>query len=78
MLAWYVEIQSQALGSAVLHADETGWRVDGRAHWLWCFTTSDLTYYMIGPAKVRAASASASERRMKRVGGGKTDAARDN
>src|SRR4051794_40474165 len=55
LLAWYLEIQAQALDSAVLHADETGWRVDGRTHWLWCFTTSDLTYYMIdrsrgGPA----------------------------
>jgi len=31
----------------VLFADETGWRVDGKTHWLWCFTTRDLTYYMI-------------------------------
>ena len=55
LLAWYLEIQAQALDSAVLHADETGWRVDGKTHWLWCFTTADLTYYMIdrsrgGPA----------------------------
>jgi transposase-like protein len=55
LLAWYLEVQAQALDSAVLHADETGWRVDGKAHWLWCFTTADLTYYMIdrsrgGPA----------------------------
>src|SRR3954447_20296086 len=44
LLAWYLEIQTQALASAVLHADETGWRVNGKAHWLWCFTTTDLTY----------------------------------
>jgi transposase len=55
LLAWYLEIQAQALESAVLHADETGWRVDGTTHWLWCFTTTELTYYMIdrsrgGPA----------------------------
>jgi transposase len=55
LLAWYLEIQDQALDSAVLHADETGWRVDGRTHWLWCFTTTELTYSMIdrsrgGPA----------------------------
>ena len=43
LLAWYLEIQAQALDSAVLHADETGWRVDGTTHWLWCFTTTDLT-----------------------------------
>ena len=47
LLAWYLEIQTQALDSAVLHADETGWRVNGTTHWLWCFTTTDLTYYMI-------------------------------
>jgi transposase len=47
LLAWYLEIQAQALDSAVLHADETGWRVNGKTHWLWCFTTTDLTYYMI-------------------------------
>jgi hypothetical protein len=45
--AWYTEIRAEALGSAVLHADETGWRVQGKTHWLWCFTTADLTYYMI-------------------------------
>jgi transposase len=55
LLAWHLGIQAQALGSAALHADETGWRVDGKTHWLWCFTTTDLTYYMIdrsrgGPA----------------------------
>ena len=52
---WYAEIQRQALSSAVLHADETGWRVKGKTWWLWCFSSSDLTYYMInrcrgGPA----------------------------
>lgn len=47
LLAWYLEIQARALDSAVLHADETGWRVNGQTHWLWCFTTTDLTYYRI-------------------------------
>jgi transposase len=47
LLSWYLEIQTQALQSAVLHADETGWRVDGKTYWLWCFTTDSLTYYMI-------------------------------
>jgi transposase len=47
LFAWYLEIQTQALDSAVLHADETGWRVQGKTHWLWCFTTTNLTYYMI-------------------------------
>jgi transposase len=47
LFAWYLEIQAQALDSAVLHADETGWRVNGKTHWLWCFTTTDVTYYLI-------------------------------
>ena len=47
LLAWSLEIQAQALDSVVLHADETGWRVQGKTSWLWCFTTTDLTYYMI-------------------------------
>ena len=43
LLAWHLEIQAQALNNAVLQADETGWRVDGKTSWLWCFTTADLT-----------------------------------
>lgn len=44
---WYEGIAEEARDGAVLHADETGWRVSGRTHWLWCFTTPDLTYYAI-------------------------------
>jgi transposase len=44
---WYEQIQQEALRSAVLHADETGWRVKGKTHWLWSFSTSTLTYFMI-------------------------------
>lgn len=44
---WYEQIQQQALNSAVLHADETGWRVNGKTHWLWCFSNQGLTYFMI-------------------------------
>ena len=47
LYAWYEQIQQQALHAAVLFADESGWRVDGKTHWLWCFTTRDLTYYLI-------------------------------
>src|SRR5207253_3553441 len=51
LFAWYEQIQREALQSAVLHADETGWRVNGKAWWLWCFGTHDLTYYMIDRAR---------------------------
>ncbi|MDN5936837.1 MAG: IS66 family transposase [Nitrosospira sp.] len=44
---WYLEIQAEALNSAVLHGDETGWRVNGKTHWLWCFSNPRLTFYMI-------------------------------
>ena len=44
---WYLEIQAEALNSGVLHGDETGWRVNGKTHWLWCFTNPRLTFYMI-------------------------------
>jgi transposase len=47
LFAWYEQIQQQALQSATLHGDETGWRNDGKTNWLWCFSNRDLTYYMI-------------------------------
>jgi transposase len=44
---WYEQIAAEARISAVLHADETGWRVNGLPYWLWCFANPDLCYYMI-------------------------------
>ena len=35
------------MNSAVLHADETSWRVAGKTYWLWAFANQDLTYYLI-------------------------------
>jgi transposase len=51
LYSWYEQIQQQALHSAVLFADESGWRVNGKTHWLWCFTTDNLTYYMINRSR---------------------------
>ena len=45
--AWYEQIRQEGLSSAVLHGDETGWRVNGKTHWLWCFSNERLTYYLI-------------------------------
>lgn len=45
--AWYEQIGDEAKKSAHLHADETGWRVNGQTHWLWCFTNDRNGYYMI-------------------------------
>jgi hypothetical protein len=43
----YQEIGRKVSQSAVLSADETGWRLNGITHWLWCFVTSMLCYYVI-------------------------------
>jgi transposase len=53
LFAWYDEIKVRALNAKVLYADETGWRVKGKTWWLWCFTTGDLTYYMIDRCRGR-------------------------
>lgn len=47
LFPWYEQIQNEALDSAVLHGDETGWRVNGKGHWLWCFSYARGTYYLI-------------------------------
>ena len=47
LYSWYEEIHEEALLGAKLHADETGYRMHGNTHWLWCFSNDDLTYYMI-------------------------------
>ncbi|WP_146561277.1 IS66 family transposase [Posidoniimonas corsicana] len=51
LLGWYEQLQQEALLSAVLHADETGWRVNGQTHWLWCFTNNQLTFYQIDKSR---------------------------
>lgn len=44
---WYEQIGAEAKTSGHLHADETGWRVNGQTHWLWCFANDQVCYYMI-------------------------------
>jgi transposase len=44
---WYEQIHRHCLDAGVLHADETGWRVDGKTWWLWCFATADATFYLL-------------------------------
>lgn len=43
----YDDIGQKVAKSAVLNADETGWRISGLTHWLWCFTTPKFCYYII-------------------------------
>jgi transposase len=44
---WHDEIGEMIKSSGVMHADETGWRINGKTHWLWAFSTQNATYYMI-------------------------------
>lgn len=43
----YEKTGELARTSAVLHADETGWRKNGVTHWLWCFCNEKVCYYLI-------------------------------
>jgi len=52
---WHEQVAEELRATACLHADETGWRVDGQTHWLWCFCDTDGCLYLIdrsrgGPA----------------------------
>lgn len=47
LVAWYEQIGAEAKTSTYLHADETGWRVNGQTRWLWCFANAQVCYYMI-------------------------------
>lgn len=44
---YYQQIEQQIRAAGVLHADETGWRINGLTHWLWAFCTQHLCYYLI-------------------------------
>ncbi|MDX2056287.1 MAG: IS66 family transposase [Gemmatimonadales bacterium] len=48
---WYEQIHRHCLDAGVLHADETGGRVEGRTWWLWCVTHADATYYLIDESR---------------------------
>jgi hypothetical protein len=43
----YHDIGRRISNSAVLNADETGWRLNGITHWLWGFAANNLCYYLI-------------------------------
>ena len=55
LFPWYEQIQREALDSAVLHGDETSWRVRGKTWWLWSFANRELTYYLIHRGRGEAA-----------------------
>jgi len=48
---WYEQIAQEARLSALLHADETSWRMNGQTWWLWCFANAACCYYLIDPSR---------------------------
>jgi transposase len=53
LLQWYEEIIEDIQHVGVLHGDETGWRVNGKTHWLWCFTSKKATIFTIERSRGR-------------------------
>ena len=53
LLSWYEEITDDIQNAGVLHGDETGWRVNGKTHWLWCFTSKTATIFTIERSRGR-------------------------
>jgi hypothetical protein len=45
------EILEDVKSSAVIHADETGWRVDGKLWWMWIFGNSQSAFYTIDDSR---------------------------
>ena len=44
---YYEQLEQQVRQAGVLHADETGWRINGLTHWLWAFCTERVCYFLI-------------------------------
>jgi hypothetical protein len=42
------EVLTTICQSALVHADETGWKEHGRALWLWVFTCTTATFFVVG------------------------------
>lgn len=53
LLPGYQSLEILIRTCSLLHIDETGWRVLGKAYWLWCFTSekSRVAYYLISPSR---------------------------
>jgi len=51
LVPWYEQIGLEVKAAAVLHADETGWRMNGNTWWLWCFANKLTCYYLLDPSR---------------------------
>ena len=43
----YKELERKIREATVKHLDETGWRIDGKSHWLWIFINKEVALYVI-------------------------------
>jgi len=50
-LSLYEGIKQSIRHSPSVNADETGWRVNGRNHWLWVFTNKQAALYLIDKSR---------------------------
>ena len=49
----YAGIEGRVRESERVHIDETGWRVDGKNWWLWCFVNKAAAYFHIDRSRGR-------------------------
>lgn len=47
----YQDLVQRMRASPFVHADETGWRIDGRNFWLWAFTDPTFTLYHVDQSR---------------------------
>lgn len=47
----YAQLKTDLREQGHLHADETGWRVDGNNSWLWSFSNDQISYYHMDPSR---------------------------
>lgn len=45
------EILKAIRQSPQIHIDETGWKVNGKGHWLWAFVNERIAHYKIDPSR---------------------------
>lgn len=55
-LAEWLKVERGAVLKAIqkspqIYIDETGWKVNGKGHWLWAFVNERLAYYTIDPSR---------------------------
>ena len=47
----YGDIRAMITEGNHIHGDETGWRLNGKNHWLWSFSSDEFSFYRIDPTR---------------------------